>query len=169
MTNLHLPPPSNTPEGIKFWYRVKTMSPSFRGRLSELSNVLNTDFGRMKGRNRRILLINTCLCFRVLKWNYDVVHCLKVHHWCCEFLILVCFALVMNYFPVFCLHLPMTVLINFQRIVPTIYISTSRTEHMLVSDAKPNSQKEKHMATTAKGQKFRHTTYIHGYYIFIHC
>ena len=36
------------------------------GRLSKLSSVVNTDFGRMKGTNRRIFLLkkNTCLCFR---------------------------------------------------------------------------------------------------------
>ena len=47
-------------------YRVRTLQ---GGRLSKLPSVVNTDFGRTKGRNYRILVVkkNTCLCSGVLK------------------------------------------------------------------------------------------------------
>ena len=70
-----------TPPGA---YMTKSTPGYFKasgGRLSKLSSVANTDFGRMKGRNRRIVLIKkTLVCVvGVLKCNYDIVHCLKMH------------------------------------------------------------------------------------------
>ena len=46
-------------------------------------------------------------------------------------------------------------LIFFRRIVATIYVSTSRIQPTLASDAKTNSQREKYKATIANGQNFR--------------
>jgi len=71
----------------------------------------------------------------------------------------------MNYFRVFCLHLLMTVLIIFRRIVLHNHASTSRMQRALASDEKTNLQIEKYKAITANGQNFRHTTCIDDYYI----
>ena len=67
-----LTPPPQTPQGASnfgsqrvslgtFGQSQNDLSKLWRGRFSKLSSVVNTEFGRMKGRNRRILLVKKIL------------------------------------------------------------------------------------------------------------